>query len=103
MLTLTKELNEEMHPKKGVVYGGYSLPSYASSDIMEWSNPDAQYIIKLNLKTGIFTGHFYAFNEETEDWDDEGDVEMTKQEILDAIRDDQLLMVKNPRRCDAPA
>lgn len=96
MLKLTKQLNKEMHPQPGVVYGGYSMPSFSSGEIMEWSNPDAQYVIRLDLTKGMFTGHFYQYNEETEDWDDEGDegdVEMTAQEIKDAIIDDQLLMV----------
>jgi hypothetical protein len=92
-LTLTKELNVQMHPKKRV-YSPVSLPSLFTKDKIEWNHTDEQFIITLDRNTNLFTGHYYDFNEETQDWDDAHDVPMTTAQIEAAINKHHLLMVR---------
>ncbi len=93
MLTLTKELYNDMQPKSGEVVGAYSLPNYFDTEIIEWGNPDEQYNIKLDRQTKIFTGAFYDWNEMWEDWEDKK--EMSDEEIHRAILNDRLLLIKS--------
>lgn len=91
---LTKELNEQMHPKQRV-YSPHSLPMFSDNlNVMEWSNNDEQYVIKLDLRTNIITGHYYDWDEEAQDWTDKHDVQMTAEQILATIKENHLLMVR---------
>lgn len=97
-LELTAELNQAMHPVKGVVYNSHSLPSLVTDSVMCWSNNDEQYVIELNRNTNIITGHYYDWNEETQDWDDANDVPMNSEQLKAAIREYKLLMVTLAKR-----
>lgn len=92
-VTLTKDLNESMHPKKGRVYGPHSIPD-TDGKVMVWSHPDDMYVITLDLATNVITGHWYDWDEEAEDWTDKHDVDMTADEIMSMIKKNSLLMVK---------
>lgn len=93
-VVLTKELNETMHPTNRV-YSPNSLPLF-SHDLneMTWSNSDEQYVIKLDLKTNLITGHFYDWDEEAQDWTDKHDVQMSSDQIMEIIKRDHLLMIR---------
>lgn len=93
-LILTKELNEAMHPVAKTVYNSTSLPSMVTTSVMCWSNNDEQFVIELNRNTNIITGHYYDWNEETQQWDDANDRPMTETELLEAIKRHKLLMVR---------
>lgn len=92
-LKLTLDISKNMLPGRQV-YRSHSLPMKVSDTVLQWNNNDENYIIELDFKTNSFTGHFYAWNDETEEWDDANDTQMTDSQILDIIHKDNLLIVK---------
>jgi hypothetical protein len=90
-LTLTQELFNKLQPT-GRVYSPHSLASQHGSKFT-WSNPDDQFVIELDLTTKTLTGHYYDWNEETEQWDDEHDVPMTAADLLSVIETNNLVLV----------
>lgn len=92
MLTINKELQLYFGVAKKV-YSSYALPTVCGTDLV-WSNPDENFTVRLDLKTNTMTGTYYTYDEEAEDWTDEGDVVMTDEDLLSRIKRREFVAVK---------
>ena len=59
---------------------------------MQWTHPDEQYVIVFDRATETFTGHYYDWDEETQDWKDTDP--MTAEQIKDCIERNRLLFAR---------
>jgi hypothetical protein len=92
-LKLTKELAERMcNPSRDVVYSPHSFCSIAIGDQVQWTHPDEQYVIAFDRETKTFTGHFYEWDDERQDWLDTGP--MTADQIRDCIERHNLVFAR---------
>jgi len=92
-LILTKELADRMfNPLPDVVYSPHSLCSMLDSDTAEWTHPDDQYVIAFDRRTKTFTGHYYDWDEEKQEWVDTDP--MTAEQIREYIERNRLIFAR---------
>jgi hypothetical protein len=88
-LKLTRTLADTMSsPSRDIVYSPHSLCT-VNGDEASWTHPDDQYVIVFDRRTRIFTGHYYDWNEETQEWVDTDP--MTADQIRDCIARNHLI------------
>ena len=92
-LELTRELAVTMSsPAPDVIYSPHSFCSMEDINQVQWTHPDEQYVIVFDRATEIFTGHYYDWDEETQDWKDTDP--MTAGQIKDCIERNRLLFAR---------
>jgi hypothetical protein len=92
-LKLTKELADRMlNPSRDVVYSPHALCSIADGRKAQWTHPDEQYVIEFDRETKTFTGHYYDWDDEEQDWVDTEP--MTAEQIRDCIGRHRLVFAR---------
>ncbi|SRR5579883_2650952 len=92
-LKLTRELAERMfNPSHDVVYGPHSFYSAEDDREVQWTHPDERYVITFDRAAETFTGHYYAWDDEEQDWVDT--VPMTAEQIRECIERNRLLFAR---------
>jgi hypothetical protein len=91
-LKLTREMAERMsNPARDVVYSPHSICSM-EIDQVQWTHPDEQYVITFDRATETFTGQYYDWDDETQDWVDTAP--MTGEQIKDCIERNRLVFAR---------
>ena len=89
-LKITKSLAARMfNPSPDVVYNPHSFCSIKNDSKAQWTHPDEQYVIEFDRKTKMFTGHYYDWDEERQDWVDTDP--MTAEQIMACIEANHLI------------
>jgi hypothetical protein len=92
-LKLTRELADRMfHPSRDVVYGPHSFYSAENDSEVEWTHPDEHYVISFNRASETFTGRYYDWDDEKQDWVDTEP--MTAEQIRECIERNRLLFAR---------
>ncbi len=92
-LKLTRELAGRMfNPSPDVVYGPHSFYSAEDDREVQWTHPDERYVITFDRAAETFTGHYYDWDEEEQDWVDTAP--MTAAQIRECIERNRLLFAR---------
>ncbi len=93
ILTLTATLAATMRePSPDIVYSPHSLSSGVSDEDVQWTHPDERYVITFHRETSTFTGHYYTWDDEQQDWIDTEP--MTAAQILGCIERNHLIFCR---------
>ncbi len=93
ILKLTATLAAKMRNRSpDIVYSPHSLSSAVSDNDVQWTHPDEQYVITFHRESETFTGHYYEWNDEAQDWVDT--TPMTADQIHDCIDRNHLIFAR---------